>query len=229
MCQGWLGNVALFNGAKHFAILNLVDFGLSLSTMHLLVGRECLLGTVVHVSPLNLINLLVRHCLSPSFPKAGPACPYNLQKNITKTLLTASRIVREEEGKSWLLLTGVSPPTKATNMTCQKLHTKMLTDKAPGYHVKYHKKLPSQWGWKRAWDQKELKRAGAFLGKTIYIYCISLLGLSVSLLHLCSPYPHKGTIYLGGPSYKAAEGETLMTDQTRLSWLNLCCFLWLFL
>lgn len=108
-----------------------MHFGLSLSTIHLPVGRECLLGAVVHVSLLNLITLLVRHCLSPSFPKAEPACPDILQKNIIKTLLTACRIVGEEEGKSWLLLTGVSPQTKAANITCQKLHTQMVIDKAP--------------------------------------------------------------------------------------------------
>lgn len=195
MCQGWLENVAVFDGAKRFSILNLVHFGLSLSTIHLLLGRECLLRAVVHVSPMNLITLLVRHCLSPSFPKAGPACP-DVCRKVTKTFLTASRIVREEEGKSWLPLTGVSPQIKAANIICQKLYTQMLIDKAPGYHVKYHKKLPSQWGWKRAWDKKELQQAGAFLGKPIYIYCISLPGLSVSLLHLCSPYTHKGTTYL---------------------------------
>lgn len=88
-----------------------MHFGLSISTIHLPVGRECLLGAVVPVYPLNLISLFVRYCLSLSFSKAGPACPDVLQKNVIKTFLTASRILREEEGKSRLLLTGVSPQT----------------------------------------------------------------------------------------------------------------------
>lgn len=77
---------------------------------------------------------------------AGPACPDVLQKNVTKAFLTASRIVREEENKSRLLLTGVSPQTKAANMICQKLHDQMFIEKAPGYHLKCHEKLPSEAG-----------------------------------------------------------------------------------
>lgn len=83
----------------------------------------------------------------------------------------------------------------------------MLIDKAHSYHVNYHKKLPSQEGWKLAWCQKELEQTGALLGKPVYIYCISLPGLSVSWLHSCSLYTHtQGQFILVGPTTRLPKG-----------------------
>ena len=170
--------------------------------------------------------------------------PYVCSLQICSSRTCLSRIGGEEEDKSWLLLTDVLPQTKAANVTWQKLvmsyiprclligtllgrlhsfntgnGTGLLSATMSGTTKSF---LSREVG-KCAWDQREVEQAGAFLGKPIY--CISRTGLNVSTLHLCSCYTHTGAISLNDPNYKNTEGGTLLTNQTRLSWLNFCCFL----
>lgn len=113
------------------------------------------------------------------------------------------RISGEEEEKSRLLLTDISPQTKAANIISQKpvlgylprclpiapffiSHIVWVLSMAQDSSV-LPRQVPqrafSPHG-KCAWDQRESEQAGAFLGKPIY--CICRTGLNVSTLHLHS-------------------------------------------
>lgn len=93
--QIWLGNFGVFNEIKTFCRSGFSTFCIASlnNTLHLPLRSECLLGAVVQVSPLNFMTLLVRHRLSPSSPKAGPACPTALQKNIKLFLPASTELV----------------------------------------------------------------------------------------------------------------------------------------